>query len=186
MFTCVANSAGFILNILYFSWVKVGKKVEVLYFWAIKPDLTQWADLPENMKSRLDDKNKLRLPALLRQLGEEVKLGLVINRALTNVSCCTHRSSGEKISDEVNQLNLLCYSKQGSSWVFFRGATPLGGCIIAHSDAYRTLMEYAGIRQDVIIYAYGDQIEIWAKGPMGEWWMVHQRFCHFGWKIPGT
>ena len=30
---------------------------------------------------RLDDKNRLRLPAvLLRQLGEEVKLGLVINR----------------------------------------------------------------------------------------------------------
>lgn len=113
---------------------------------------------------RLDDKNRLRLPAvLLRQLGEEVKLGLVINRGFDKCLVLYPQKQWEKISDEVNQLNLYVTANREFARYFFRGATPLEPDASSRVLMPRTLMEYAGIQQDVIIYAYGDQIEIWAK-----------------------
>ncbi|HMW40531.1 MAG: division/cell wall cluster transcriptional repressor MraZ [Saprospiraceae bacterium] len=113
---------------------------------------------------RLDDKNRLRLPAvLLRQLGEEVKLGLVINRGFDKCLVLYPQKQWEKISDEVNQLNLYVTANREFARYFFRGATPLEPDASSRILMPKTLMEYAGIQQDVIIYAYGDQIEIWAK-----------------------
>ena len=81
---------------------------------------------------------------------------------MTNVSCCTQKQ-WEKISDEVNQLNLYVTANREFARYFFRGATPLEPDASSRILMPKTLMEYAGIQQDVIIYAYGDQIEIWAK-----------------------
>ncbi|HNB31721.1 MAG TPA: hypothetical protein PK931_11810 [Saprospiraceae bacterium] len=74
---------------------------------------------------RLDDKNRLRLPAvLLRQLGEEVKLGLVINRGFDKCLVLYPQKQWEKISDEVNQLNLYVTANREFARYFFVAQHP--------------------------------------------------------------
>ena len=113
---------------------------------------------------RLDDKNRLRLPSgLIRQLGEDIKLGLVINRGFDRCLLLYPQKLWEKKTNEVNQLNLYITSNREFARYFYRGATKVDMDASSRILIPKTLMDHAIIKQDLIVYAYGEQIELWAK-----------------------
>ncbi|MEO1435683.1 MAG: division/cell wall cluster transcriptional repressor MraZ [Bacteroidota bacterium] len=112
---------------------------------------------------KVDAKGRLRLPSpLIRQLdGQELRF--VVNRGFENCLVLYPQSVWDKITKELNGLNM--YVKKNRDFVryFLRGAAPV---ILDSSDRInlpKRLLEYAGIEKDAIVFANLNKIEIWNK-----------------------
>jgi MraZ protein len=111
----------------------------------------------------IDAKGRMRLPsALIAQLGEGEVCNFVINRGLEQCLTLYPEAVWNKISEEINNLNL--YNKKNRDFVryFYRGAHRV---TIDSADRVliaKRLLEYAEIDKNVILSAYNDRVEIWA------------------------
>ena len=113
---------------------------------------------------KIDAKGRMRLPSgLIGQLGEKEQYEFVINRGFEKCLMLYPVEVWDKISEEVNQLNL--YNKKNRDFVryFYRGANKVMMDSADRVLVAKRLLEYAGIEKDVILSAYNDRIEIWAK-----------------------
>ncbi len=113
---------------------------------------------------KVDAKGRLMMPSGLRkQLGPEDQEHFVINRGFENNLTLYPRSEWMKISREVNALNL--YNKKNREFVryFFRGASDLRLDSTGRLLVPKQLISYGGIEREVVLFAYGNRIEIWAR-----------------------
>ena len=69
----------------------------------------------------------------------------------------------DKISEEVNSLNLYVKKNRDFLRKFNRGATEVELDGTNRLLLPKTLMEYAGIEKDIILFAFGNRIEIWSE-----------------------
>ncbi len=69
----------------------------------------------------------------------------------------------ERRTKEINQLNI--YKKQHREVIryFYRGATEITLDSADRVLLPKSLLDYARIESEVVLFAYQDQIEIWAK-----------------------
>ncbi|MFH0866592.1 MAG: division/cell wall cluster transcriptional repressor MraZ [Bacteroidota bacterium] len=114
---------------------------------------------------RIDAKGRFMLPAgLKKQLPPEVQDRFVINRGFEKCLVLYPGNVWKVISDEVNQLNL--YNKKNRDFVryFYRGATELILDSASRLLLPKQLSLYAGIEKEVVLSAFSNRIEIWAKG----------------------
>lgn len=100
---------------------------------------------------------------LIGQLGEQEQYNFVINRGFEKCLMLYPESVWEKITAEINQLNL--YNKKNRDFVryFYRGAHKVTMDSADRILVTKRLLEYAEIDKDVILSAYNDRIEMWAK-----------------------
>ncbi|MDQ3141335.1 MAG: division/cell wall cluster transcriptional repressor MraZ [Bacteroidota bacterium] len=127
---------------------------------------TNWASsmykLSGEYRIKLDEKSRLRLPtALIRQLSSSTSIRLVIHRGIEKCLLLYPQEVWEEKTKEVNQLNLYNSKKRAFARYFHRGATEL---IVDSADRIlipKSLAEHAGIKQDIVLNAYINQIEIW-------------------------
>lgn len=113
---------------------------------------------------KIDSKGRMRMPSgLISQLGEESEQSFVINRGFEKCLMLYPEQVWERITTEINQLNL--YNKKNRNFVryFYRGAHKVAMDSADRILITKRLLEYAGIDKDVILSAYNDRIEIWAK-----------------------
>lgn len=113
---------------------------------------------------KIDPKGRLRMPTdLVSQLGEVQSHAFVVNRGFEKCLMLYPEPIWEKITNEINQLNL--YNKKNRDFVryFYRGAQKLEMDSADRILITKRLLEYAAIDKDVILSAYNDRIEIWAK-----------------------
>ncbi len=87
----------------------------------------------------------------------------VINRGFESNLTLYPESEWLKSSREVNSLNL--YNKKNREFVryFFRGATELRLDPAGRLLLPKSLLDYGGIGREIVLFAYGDRIEVWAK-----------------------
>lgn len=114
---------------------------------------------------KLDSKGRFMLPAgLKKQLPPEVQDRFVINRGFEKCLVLYPHTEWKTISDEVNQLNL--YNKKNREFVryFYRGASELSLDSASRMLLPKQLMEYAGVEKDLVLFAFSNRVEIWAKG----------------------
>ncbi len=114
---------------------------------------------------KVDAKGRFMMPSGLRkQLGPEDRERFVINRGFEKNLTLYPQSEWLKISREVNALNL--YNKKNREFVryFFRGASELRLDGTGRLLLPRQLISYSGVERDIILFAYGNRIEIWARG----------------------
>lgn len=114
---------------------------------------------------RIDAKGRFMLPAgLKKQLPPEVQDRFVINRGFEKCLVLYPRNVWKVISDEVNHLNL--YNKKNRDFVryFYRGATELILDSASRLLLPKQLSLYAGIEKEIVLSAFSNRIEIWAKG----------------------
>lgn len=112
---------------------------------------------------RLDEKNRLRMPvALTKQIGEDIKLGLVINRGTEKCLNLYPQKLWDWKSGIVNKLNLYNPDNKEFARYFYRGALQVELDASSRIILPKLLLEHAGISQDCVINAYGDEIEIWS------------------------
>lgn len=113
---------------------------------------------------KADAKGRVMLPASLkRQIPPEAKDKFVINRGFEGCLVLYPMNEWEKESAEVNKLNL--YVKENRQFIraFRNGASEVELDGSNRILLPKTLMEYAGITRDLVLFAYSNRIEVWAK-----------------------
>ena len=113
---------------------------------------------------KIDAKGRMRVPSgLISQLGEDQQHNFVINRGFEKCLMLYPEAVWEKITAEINQLNL--YNKKNRDFVryFYRGALQVSLDGADRILITKRLLEYAGVEKEVILSAYNDRIEVWAK-----------------------
>ena len=111
---------------------------------------------------KIDAKGRMRLPStLLKQLGEQEQYSFVINRDLDGNLTMYTREVWEKLSKKVNNLNIYVKSNRAFIRFFHRGVTEVTTDSSDRILLTKKLLEYAGIKKEVILTAFADRIEIW-------------------------
>ncbi|MDR4987804.1 MAG: division/cell wall cluster transcriptional repressor MraZ [Bacteroidales bacterium] len=113
---------------------------------------------------KLDAKGRFMLPSGLRkQLTPEDQERFVVNRGFEKNLTLYPESEWLKISKELNALNL--YKKKHREFVryFFRGATELRLDAAGRLLLPKSLLDYGGIDKEIVLFAYGNRIEVWAR-----------------------
>jgi len=113
---------------------------------------------------KLDAKGRLRLPtSLIRQIGFSGILELAINRGFEKHLMLYPKTVWEGKTKIFNQLNIYDTKERQALRYFYRGASML------HMDSADRillpsgLVEYAGLKKELILFAYHQQIEVWDK-----------------------
>ena len=113
---------------------------------------------------KIDPKGRLRMPSgLIAQLGRGGGLTFVINRGFEKCLMLYPMDVWDRISNEVNQLNQYVRKNRDFVRYFYRGANQVELDTADRLLITKRLMEWAGIDKDVILSAYNDRIEVWAK-----------------------
>ena len=69
----------------------------------------------------------------------------------------------DKKAQEVNQLNIYIPKNRQFVRYFYRGASHVGADSADRLLIPKSLVEYAGLGKDLVLFAYNEQIEIWDK-----------------------
>ena len=113
----------------------------------------------------LDDKNRLTLPAKLRQAFED---GVVVTRGLDGCLYAYPRPAWEQLADRIKSLDPLAEGSRVMQRHFFAGA-PQGeldkqGRMVLPT----TLIEHAGLGREVTVAGVYDHLEIWDRTKWGQ------------------
>jgi len=124
----------------------------------------QKTNLIGEFECRIDEKGRLILPAgLKKQISPEAQDHFVINRGFENCLALYPMNEWKVISEEVNRLNLYNRKNRNFARYFYRGATELTLDSSNRLLFPKSLLVYAGIQKDVILFAFSNRIEVWAK-----------------------
>lgn len=113
---------------------------------------------------KVDAKGRILFPAALKkQIDEKEGENFVINRGLSPCLVLYTERTWEKITKNLSRLNRFDPKNQNFIRQFFNGAN-----IIELDNSNRILiskklLEYASIKNDVVLSAHMDKIEIWSK-----------------------
>lgn len=122
------------------------------------------ASLIGEFESKMDAKYRILLPAgLKKQFGTEDQSTFVINRGFEKCLVLYPMSEWRKISNELSKLNI--YNKKNRDFVryFFRGATELELDSSNRLLLPKSLLLYAGIEREIVLFAYFNRVELWGK-----------------------
>ena len=120
------------------------------------------ANLIGEYKCRLDVKSRILLPAALkRQISPEAEDKFVMNRGFESCLVLYPFNEWKVISEELKKLNF--YKKKDRLFMryFQRGATELTLDGNNRLLLPKSLLGYAGIEKEVILFAYANRIEVW-------------------------
>ena len=113
---------------------------------------------------RLDDKSRVILPSgLKKQISQEAQDRFVINRGFENCLVLYPMNEWKGISEEINRLNLYNRKNRDFARYFYRGATELTLDNASRLLLPKSLLSYAGIVRDVVLFAFSNRIEVWAR-----------------------
>jgi MraZ protein len=113
---------------------------------------------------KLDAKGRLIIPAALKkQLPKEAKDTFFINRGFEKCCVLYPKNEWELIATEINKLSDYIKKEREFKRYFLRGASMLEMDNASRVLLPKSLTEYAGIGNEVMLLAYGNKIEIWSK-----------------------
>lgn len=111
---------------------------------------------------KLDSKLRIALPTALRkQLPVEAEGHFVINRGFEQHLMLYPSTEWQRVTAELDRLNLYLKKHRDFVRYFHRGATELELDASGRLLLPRRLLDYAGIRETVILLAYAQRIECW-------------------------
>lgn len=118
---------------------------------------------------KLDSKGRLMLPSSLKkQLDPAAQERFVMNRGFEKCLTLYPKNDWEYISAEVNKLNQ--YVKKNREFIryFYRGATELTLDGTGRLLFPKRMLAYASVEKEVVLFAYGNRIEVWDKKTYNE------------------
>jgi MraZ protein len=112
----------------------------------------------------VDAKGRFLLPGgLKKQIPVKEQKRFIVHRGMEKHLVIYTKKEWDKISEEVNSLNLYVKKNRDFLRKFNRGATEIELDGTNRLLLPKTLMEYAGIEKDIILFAFGNRIEVWAE-----------------------
>lgn len=144
---------------------KSGKKWETYLSLPYQPtESVKQYQFTGEYECKLDAKGRLKLPAaIVKQIGGDENLKFTINRGFEKHLMLYPNDVWEVKTNEINQLNIYSTQQRQAIRYFYRGATELEMDTAERINLPASLLEYAGIDKDVVLFAYQNQIEVWAK-----------------------
>jgi MraZ protein len=113
---------------------------------------------------KLDAKGRLIIQAALKkQIPAEAKDAFFINRGFEK--CCVMYPANEwdNIAAEINKLSDYIKKEREFKRYFLRGASKLDMDTASRVLLPKPLQEYAMLKGEIVLLAYGNKIEIWSK-----------------------
>jgi MraZ protein len=120
--------------------------------------------LTGEFECKLDNKGRMMVPAGLRKkLPEAETEGLVINRGFKKYLVIYTKTEWDKKLAELSKLNE--YENKNIEFIryFTRGATELILDAAGRVNLPQPLLDYAGIKGDVVLACQLNKIEVWDK-----------------------
>ena len=117
---------------------------------------------------KIDSKGRVRLPASLIRQVNEIELGFTLNRGFERHLILYPKKVWDLKTEEIDRLNIYNKKQREAIRYFYRGATQL---TLDGNDRFiipKRLIGYAEIDAEVILFAYQNQIEIWASNKYEE------------------
>ncbi|MBE8715482.1 division/cell wall cluster transcriptional repressor MraZ [Sphingobacterium hungaricum] len=113
---------------------------------------------------KLDAKGRLVVPAALkRQLPDVEREGLVVNRGFEKNLVIYTREEWNKKMAQLAKLNQYKAENRNFIRQFMRGATELSLDAAGRVLLPKTLVEYAGVGNELVLACQFDKIEVWSK-----------------------
>jgi MraZ protein len=113
---------------------------------------------------KVDAKGRFRMPSqLVKQLGAASTAPLHINRGMEKCLTLYPDEVWQVVTEKINSLNLYKEQSRQFARYFYRGATELTMDKTDRLLLPKSLADYAGIGADIILFAYHNRIEVWAK-----------------------
>jgi len=113
---------------------------------------------------KLDTKGRMMIPAgLKKKLPEAESEGLVINRGFKKYLVIYTKKEWDIKLDELSKLNQYDYKNIEFIRYFTRGATELIPDSTGRVNLPQVLLDYAGIKNDVVLTCQLGHIEVWEK-----------------------
>ena len=112
----------------------------------------------------VDTKGRFLLPGgLKKQIPAKEQKHFVVHRGIEKHLVIYTKKEWVKISEEVNQLNLYVKKNREFLRKFNRGAMEIELDGTNRMLLPKTLLDYAGIEKDIILFAFGNRVEVWAE-----------------------
>ena len=112
----------------------------------------------------VDAKGRFLLPGgLKKQIPVKEQKHFVIHRGMEKHLVIYTKKEWEKISEEVNQLNLYVRKNREFIRKFNRGATEIELDGTNRLLLPKPLMDYAGLEKDIVLFAFGNRVEVWSE-----------------------
>lgn len=113
---------------------------------------------------KVDAKGRMKLPAgLLRQVPEETRTQYVVNKGLDDCLLLYSKSDWDKLMSKLNQLNYFNPKHREFQRIFCKMAVVVDLDSSERILIPKRLSESAGIGDEAVILAFGNNIEIWSK-----------------------
>lgn len=122
------------------------------------------AQLHGEYELKMDTKGRIMIPAALKkQLPKAANDSFFINRGFEK--CCVLYPSNEWeiIAAEINKLSDYIAKERTFKRYFLRGASKLEMDGTARILIPKPLQEYAHLKDELVMLAYGNKIELWSK-----------------------
>jgi len=111
---------------------------------------------------KIDAKGRLRMPSgLLKQLGEAEAHTFVMNRGFEKCLILYPEEVWNKITKEIDALNVYDEKNRQLVRYFYRGATKVTTDSSERILFNKRLKEYAELTKEVVLFAYKDRVEVW-------------------------
>ena len=113
---------------------------------------------------RLDAKGRFILPSgLKKQISDDARDKFIINKGFEKCLTLYPSNVWDEITVEIDKLNT--YSLDNRTFIrhFYRGATEMTLDSAQRLLLNKSLLDYAGIDKDIVLFAHTNKIEIWAK-----------------------
>ena len=120
--------------------------------------------LTGEFECKTDNKGRLMIPSgLKKKLPEADNEGLVINRGFKKYLVIYTKKEWDKKLDELSKLNQ--YESKNIEFIryFTRGATELSLDTAGRVNLPQGLLDYAGIKADLVLTCQINKIEVWDK-----------------------
>ena len=144
---------------------EVGGKWRFFFIFTVeKKERLTTSNLIGEYECRLDEKSRIILPsALKKQISSEARDRFVINRGFEGCLVLYPNDVWQDITKKINKLNLYLRDNRKFVRAFYNGATELTLDTQNRLLLPKSLLVYAGIEKEIILFAYSDRIEVWNK-----------------------
>ena len=113
---------------------------------------------------KVDAKGRLLVPSGLRkQFSPEAEGKLFVKRGIERCLELYQKHDWESVSEKVSSLNQFVKKNRVFARKFISGATQLELDSVGRINLPNGLLEYAGVEKELVLFAYGNKIEIWDK-----------------------
>lgn len=138
---------------------------ESVYFYIeFETNVYKMSFLIGEYECKLDTKGRMVLPAALkRQLPDVEREGLVINRGFEKHLVIYTREEWNAITARLAQLNQYVEKNRMFIRNFTRGATELSLDAAGRVLLPKGLLDYSGIKGEVVLACQVNKIEVWSK-----------------------